>query len=173
MRRREADRAGITGIIGLTRIKYPENISRLVLIEAIRCRILVHEARAEARCNDVRPHQWPERITKRSRRTAFGGENHDEQLIQVTAQPLEPIGPRWRFIAQGVAALVAIAGGTDITSLGKLLWAADVTMPVWFGVPFTVFALCGVINSLNMIEAPTAAPAATLNPAVFHLPMLP
>lgn len=72
-----------------------------------------------------------------------------------------------------MAALVAIAGGTDITSLGKLLWAADVTMPVWFGVPFTVFALCGMINSLNMIEAPTAAPAATLNPAVFHLPMLP
>lgn len=64
----------------------------------------------------------------------------------------KPIRPRWRLVAQAVAATIAIAGGTYITDLGELLWAAQVPLPVWFAVPFTVFAMCGVINAVNMID---------------------
>src|SRR5690606_39830798 len=62
----------------------------------------------------------------------------------------KPIRPRWRLVAQAVAATIAIVGGTYITDLGELLWAAEVPLPVWFAVPFTVFAMCGVINEVNM-----------------------
>ncbi|MFA7441435.1 MAG: MraY family glycosyltransferase [Sphingomonadaceae bacterium] len=64
----------------------------------------------------------------------------------------KPIRPRWRFIAQGVAVMLAIGGGTYITSLGDLLWSAEIPLPLWFAVPFTVFSVCGVINALNMID---------------------
>ena len=63
-----------------------------------------------------------------------------------------PLRPRWRFMAQIAAALIAIAGGTVVGSLGELLWAAELVLPLWFAVPFTVFGLCGVVNALNMSD---------------------
>ncbi|MFA7665644.1 MAG: MraY family glycosyltransferase [Burkholderiaceae bacterium] len=64
----------------------------------------------------------------------------------------KPIRARWRFIAQALAVMVAVGGGTYIASLGELLWAAEIPLPLWFAVPFTVFSVCGVINALNMID---------------------
>lgn len=63
-----------------------------------------------------------------------------------------PIRARWRFLAQGAAALVAVIGGTYISSLGELLWAAEIPLPLWIAVPFTLFGVCGVINALNMSD---------------------
>jgi len=63
-----------------------------------------------------------------------------------------PIRARWRFVVQGAAVLAAIGGGTYITTLGELFWAAEIALPIWFGVSFTVFGMVGVINALNMSD---------------------
>jgi UDP-GlcNAc:undecaprenyl-phosphate GlcNAc-1-phosphate transferase len=63
-----------------------------------------------------------------------------------------PIRARWRFLAQGAAALVAVVGGTFIASLGELFWAVEIPLPLWIAVPFTLFGVCGVINALNMSD---------------------
>lgn len=63
-----------------------------------------------------------------------------------------PIRARWRFITQAAAAFVAVVGGTVIGSLGSLLWAQELPLALWLGVPFTIFGMCGVINAVNMSD---------------------
>lgn len=63
-----------------------------------------------------------------------------------------PIRARWRFIAQGAAVVAAVVGGTWIATLGELLWARELRLPLLLAVPFTVFGVCGVINALNMSD---------------------
>lgn len=63
-----------------------------------------------------------------------------------------PIRARWRFIAQGAAVVAAVVGGTWISTLGELLWARELRLPLLLAVPFTVFGVCGVINALNMSD---------------------
>jgi UDP-GlcNAc:undecaprenyl-phosphate/decaprenyl-phosphate GlcNAc-1-phosphate transferase len=58
-----------------------------------------------------------------------------------------------KFMGEIAACLLAvIIGNLSITHLGNLLGTGDILLPVWFGIPFTVFAAVGVINALNLID---------------------
>lgn len=60
---------------------------------------------------------------------------------------------RARFVAQIAACLlVAVWGGTQLTSLGALFTRTDTIYLGWWSIPFTVFAITGVINALNMVD---------------------
>ena len=64
-----------------------------------------------------------------------------------------PIRARYRFGVQVAAAGAAmLAGATFLPHLGELLWAQPLELPLWFALPFTVFAICGVINAVNMTD---------------------
>lgn len=57
-----------------------------------------------------------------------------------------------RFMAQGIAALiVAMFAEAQLASLGDLLGFGHIAMGVW-AVPFTVFAVVGVANALNLSD---------------------
>jgi UDP-GlcNAc:undecaprenyl-phosphate GlcNAc-1-phosphate transferase len=59
---------------------------------------------------------------------------------------------RVRFLAQGAAALImALFAGAQLTSLGDLLGFGPVALGV-FAVPFTVFAVVGMANALNLSD---------------------
>lgn len=61
-----------------------------------------------------------------------------------------PVG--FRFLAQGLAAsIVALFAGAQLTSLGDLFGLGFVSLGV-FAVPFTVFAVVGVANALNLSD---------------------
>lgn len=63
-----------------------------------------------------------------------------------------PIRARWRFITQLTASLATVIGGTVLASMGELLWDAELVLPLWIGVPFTIIGMCGVINAVNMSD---------------------
>jgi len=59
---------------------------------------------------------------------------------------------RLRFVAQGIAALImALFAGAQLASLGDLLGFGTVALGV-FAVPFTIFAMVGMANSLNLSD---------------------
>lgn len=59
---------------------------------------------------------------------------------------------RVRFLAQGIAALImALFAGAQLASLGDLLGLGTVAVGV-FAVPFTVFAMVGMANAVNMTD---------------------
>src|SRR5690606_39380119 len=61
-----------------------------------------------------------------------------------------PIRARWRFIAQGAAVAAAVVGGTWIATLGELLWARELRLPLLLAVPFTLFGVCGDRKSTRL-----------------------
>jgi UDP-GlcNAc:undecaprenyl-phosphate GlcNAc-1-phosphate transferase len=62
------------------------------------------------------------------------------------------LGPALKFVFQILIALVAVVhGDLRIESLGNLLGQGEIVLGAW-SVPFTVFALVGVINAVNMID---------------------
>jgi UDP-GlcNAc:undecaprenyl-phosphate GlcNAc-1-phosphate transferase len=62
------------------------------------------------------------------------------------------LGPKLRFAAQiGAALLLSVGGGVTLTSLGDLLGFGPIYLGA-FSVPFTVFAMVGIINAFNMID---------------------
>jgi UDP-GlcNAc:undecaprenyl-phosphate/decaprenyl-phosphate GlcNAc-1-phosphate transferase len=62
------------------------------------------------------------------------------------------LGPKVRFAAQiGAATLLSVGGGVTLTSLGDLLGFGPIHLGA-FSVPFTVFAMVGIINAFNMID---------------------
>lgn len=59
---------------------------------------------------------------------------------------------RRRFLAQGVAGLImALFAGAQLTSLGDLFGFGPVALGV-LAVPFTVFAVVGMANALNLSD---------------------
>src|SRR5512139_3704452 len=59
---------------------------------------------------------------------------------------------RVRFLGQAIAALImALFAGAQLTSLGDLLGLGSVALGV-FAVPFTVFAMVGMANALNLSD---------------------
>jgi UDP-GlcNAc:undecaprenyl-phosphate/decaprenyl-phosphate GlcNAc-1-phosphate transferase len=62
------------------------------------------------------------------------------------------LSPRVKFAGQFAAALLAVVwGGVRIESLGAL--APDgFLLPVWLGVPFTLLAIVGVTNAINLAD---------------------
>ncbi|KAA6181860.1 undecaprenyl-phosphate alpha-N-acetylglucosaminyl 1-phosphate transferase [Thiohalocapsa marina] len=62
------------------------------------------------------------------------------------------LGPRLRLLAQaGAALLLTLGGGVTLDSLGNLLGFGNIQLGI-FAVPFTVFAMVGIINAFNMID---------------------
>lgn len=59
---------------------------------------------------------------------------------------------RRRFLAQGIAALIlALFAGAQLTNLGNLFGFGPVALGV-LAVPFTIFAVVGVANALNLSD---------------------
>lgn len=66
---------------------------------------------------------------------------------------LEGLTSRQKFLGQIIGALVAIAvADLWIHDLGNLFGLGRIVLPVWVGVPFTVFAVVGVCNAINLID---------------------
>ena len=62
------------------------------------------------------------------------------------------LGPRVRLLAQlGAGLLLTLGGGVVIPSLGDLLGTGPLVLGAW-AVPFTLVAVVGLINALNMID---------------------
>lgn len=62
------------------------------------------------------------------------------------------LGPRVRLAAQtGAVLLLTLGGGVTLTSLGDLLGLGPIDLGP-LAVPFTVFAMVGIINAFNMID---------------------
>ncbi len=62
------------------------------------------------------------------------------------------LGPRVRLLAQlGAGLLLTLGGGVVIPSLGDLLGTGPLGLGAW-AVPFTLVAVVGLINALNMID---------------------
>lgn len=62
------------------------------------------------------------------------------------------LGPKERLVAQVVAALLLTVGsGITLTSLGDLLGFGTIELGP-LAIPFTVFAMVGIINAVNMID---------------------
>lgn len=69
------------------------------------------------------------------------------------ADDLYGLTSRQKFLGQVVACLVTIAvGNLWLHDLGNLFGLGDILLPVWAGVPFTVFAVVGVTNAINLID---------------------
>lgn len=63
-----------------------------------------------------------------------------------------PLGPRVRLLAQfGAGLLLTLGGGVVIPSVGDLLGTGPLVLGAW-AVPFTLVAVVGLINALNMID---------------------
>ncbi len=63
------------------------------------------------------------------------------------------ISPRRKFLGEIAACLMAVVmGNLTITRLGDLFGFGEIVLPIWFAIPFTVFAAVGVINALNLID---------------------
>ena len=69
------------------------------------------------------------------------------------ADDLNGISPRGKSIGIVIACLVTIAvDNLWIHNLGNLFGFGQIVLPLWLGVPFTVFAVVGVSNALNLID---------------------
>lgn len=69
------------------------------------------------------------------------------------ADDLHGLKSRQKFCGQIIACLVTIAvGNLWLRNLGDLFGLGDIVLPVWLGVPFTVFAVVGVSNAINLID---------------------
>ena len=60
------------------------------------------------------------------------------------------VGYRYKFVIQILSALLLIVSGNWFHSLGGLLGIYEV--PVWIGVPFTVFVVVYITNAINLID---------------------
>lgn len=62
------------------------------------------------------------------------------------------LSPRWKLVGQLAAALLIVSfGGVKIHTLGSLL-PDGMLIPDWFAVPFTVLAIVGVTNAINLSD---------------------
>lgn len=60
---------------------------------------------------------------------------------------------RRKFAGQIAGALLTMSiSGLHLAHLGNLFGVGDVTLPLWFSIPFTVFAVVGVTNAINLID---------------------
>jgi len=73
-------------------------------------------------------------------------------LVAGVLDDLHDLAPRQKFAAQLVAGLIIVTWGhTVVYNLGDLFGFGQVSLPNW-GVPFTVIALVGLINAINMSD---------------------
>lgn len=63
------------------------------------------------------------------------------------------MSPRSKFLGQISGCLVTIAvGHLYVHQLGDLFGLGPIVLPLWFAIPFTVFAVVGVVNAINLID---------------------
>ncbi|MGB7631187.1 MAG: MraY family glycosyltransferase, partial [Candidatus Deferrimicrobium sp.] len=68
------------------------------------------------------------------------------------ADDVRDLSPKWKLIGQLAAALLVVyLGGVRIHTLGSLL-PENMLIPGWFAVPFTVLAIMGVTNAINLSD---------------------
>ncbi|PLY03994.1 MAG: hypothetical protein C0622_03380 [Desulfuromonas sp.] len=61
--------------------------------------------------------------------------------------------PRRKFSGEIAAVLITILiSRLYLVDLGNLFGFGDVVLPLWLGIPFTVFCVVGVINAINLID---------------------
>lgn len=60
------------------------------------------------------------------------------------------VGYRYKFIVQFIAAAILAFSGSWINTLGGLfgIWS----IPVWIGIPFTIFVIIYITNAINLID---------------------
>jgi UDP-GlcNAc:undecaprenyl-phosphate GlcNAc-1-phosphate transferase len=69
------------------------------------------------------------------------------------ADDLHDLSSKQKFFGQIVACLVTIiVGNLWLCRLGDLFGFGEILLPIWLGVPFTVFAVVGVSNAINLID---------------------
>ena len=69
------------------------------------------------------------------------------------ADDLSPLSPLRKLVGQVSGCLVAVTvGHLYIYRLGDLFGTGPIDLPTWISLPFTVFALVGVINAFNLID---------------------
>lgn len=73
-------------------------------------------------------------------------------LVAGLLDDLRDLTPRQKFAAQLIAALCMVTwGGMGVHSVGSLFGLGEITLRSW-EIPFTVLALLGVINAINMAD---------------------
>jgi UDP-GlcNAc:undecaprenyl-phosphate GlcNAc-1-phosphate transferase len=73
-------------------------------------------------------------------------------LIAGVLDDLKDLTPRQKLAAQLIAAFIMVTWGhTTVINLGDLFGFGPVSLPNW-AVPFTVIALLGLINAINMAD---------------------
>ncbi|MEX0958169.1 MAG: MraY family glycosyltransferase [Burkholderiales bacterium] len=73
-------------------------------------------------------------------------------LIAGILDDLRDLTPKQKFLAQLIAAACMVWwGGTSVESLGDLFGYGEVGLP-YLAVPFTIIALLGLINAINMVD---------------------
>ncbi|MGI2030027.1 hypothetical protein [Endozoicomonas acroporae] len=83
------------------------------------------------------------------------------------------ISAKIRLLIEFIAALIMIFGaGVYVSNLGNLLGMGDITLPVAVAVPFTVLAVAGYINALNMADGLDGMAASLSIMAVLSLAIL-
>lgn len=66
---------------------------------------------------------------------------------------LQGLRPAQKLLGQTGAVLVAMSiGRIHIDHLGDLFGMGNIVLPIWIGVPFTVFAVVGLTNAINLID---------------------
>lgn len=60
------------------------------------------------------------------------------------------LSPKAKFLGQFIAVLIVVMGGGVV--IDRLPFAGFDALPMWFAVPFTVFALMGVTNAVNLAD---------------------
>ncbi|HUF21589.1 MAG TPA: MraY family glycosyltransferase [Burkholderiales bacterium] len=73
-------------------------------------------------------------------------------LIAGILDDLRDLTPKQKFLAQLIAAACMVWwGGTTVDSLGNLLGLGEIGLP-YLAIPFTIVALLGLINAINMTD---------------------
>ncbi len=73
-------------------------------------------------------------------------------LLYIVGIADDLIGVRYRakFFVQIVCGLMLITGGLSMTDFHGFLWLDNV--PMWFGIPVTLFVIVFIINAINLID---------------------
>jgi UDP-GlcNAc:undecaprenyl-phosphate/decaprenyl-phosphate GlcNAc-1-phosphate transferase len=90
-------------------------------------------------------------------------------LVAGILDDLRDLTPKQKFLAQLIAAACMVWwGGTTVDSLGNLLGYGEIGLP-YLAVPFTVIALLGLINAINMTDGADGLAAGVSLIAFFFL----
>jgi len=73
-------------------------------------------------------------------------------LLVGLADDIWDISPLQKLLAHVLSGVFLVMAGLHLTDLGHLLSSDLIELPVWVGVPLTLFAVATAINGMNMID---------------------